>query len=139
LGLDLANLKSKTKTELKQRLSPIASVNNPVDIVANAGRNEYRISTQLLLKDSNIDALLVICAVPTFAGMTQTEHAAGTLEGVRNTDTGKPIVGVWLAGDIGQPGKDLLEMNQIPCYDDPALAALCMRRTVDYSEWLQSN
>ena len=31
--------------------------------------------TELMLKDPNIDILLVICAVPTFAGMTQTEHA----------------------------------------------------------------
>jgi acyl-CoA synthetase (NDP forming) len=139
LGLDIANLESETKTELKRRLSPMASVNNPVDVVASAGRNEYRITTQLLLKDSNVDTLLVICAVPTFAGMTLTEHAAGTLEGIRNADTGKPIVGVWLAGDVGQPGKSLLEMNQIPCYDDPALAALCIRRTTDYSNWLQNN
>jgi acyl-CoA synthetase (NDP forming) len=87
-----------------------------------------------MLKDPNIDMLLVICGVPTFAGMTQTEHAAGTLEGIRTVDVKKPVVGVWLAGDVGKPGKDLLEMNRIPCYDDPALAALCMTRVTEYSE-----
>ena len=87
-----------------------------------------------MLKDSNIDTLLVICAVPTFAGMTQTEHAAGTLEGVRSVSADKPVVGVWLAGDVGKPGKDLLEMNKIPCYDDPALATLCISRMVEYAE-----
>jgi acetyl-CoA synthetase (ADP-forming) len=77
--------------------------------------------------------LLVICGVPTFAGMTQTEHAAGTLEAVRMTATEKPVVGVWLAGDVGKPGKDLLEMNRIPCFDDPYLAALCMVRVAEYA------
>ncbi len=135
-GLEIPELDPSTKKELKQILSPIASIENPVDVVASGGRREYRITTELLLKDPNIDALLVICAVPTFAGMTQTEHAAGTLEGVRISAIGKPVVGVWLAGDVGKPGKDLLEMNKIPCYDEPYLAMLCISRAVEYSEWL---
>ncbi|MHA2142755.1 MAG: acetate--CoA ligase family protein [Candidatus Thorarchaeota archaeon] len=133
-GLITPNLVQDTCQELRQVLSPMASVNNPVDVVASGGRREYRFATELMLRDPNLDMLLVICGVPTFAGMTQTEHAAGTLEGIRAADVKKPVVGVWLAGDVGKPGKDLLEMNRIPCYDDPALAALCMARVVEYSE-----
>ena len=134
LGLNISKMEKKTRQELCQVLPPIASVYNPIDVVASGGRREYRIATELMLKDNNVDMLLVICAVPTFAGMTQTEHAAGTLEGVRMAETKKPVVGVWLAGDVGKPGKDLLEMNQIPCYDDPALAALCMSCIAEYAE-----
>jgi acetyl-CoA synthetase (ADP-forming) len=133
IGLQIAILEEGTRHELRQVLPPMASINNPVDVVASGGRREYRIATELLLKDSNVDMLLVICGVPTFAGMTQTEHAAGTLEAVRMTATEKPIVGVWLAGDVGKPGKDLLEMNRIPCFDDPYLAALCMVRVAEYA------
>jgi acyl-CoA synthetase (NDP forming) len=134
LGLEIAQISDETKKELRQVLPPMASTSNPIDVVASGGRREYRIATELLLKDSNIDVLLVICAVPTFAGMTQTEHAAGTLEGVRSVSIGKPVVGVWLAGDVGKPGKDLLEMNRIPCYDDPAQATLCIARVAEYAE-----
>jgi acetyl-CoA synthetase (ADP-forming) len=134
LHLNIAKLEKETRQELRQVLPPIASVNNPIDVVASGGRREYRITTELMLKDPHIDMLLVICAVPTFAGMTQTEHAAGTLEGVRLAETKKPVVGVWLAGDVGKPGKDLLEMNRIPCYDDSALATLCMARVAEYAE-----
>lgn len=134
LNLSIPLLSSETRHELRQALSPMASIENPVDVVASGGRREYRLTTEHILKDSNIDMLLVICGVPTFAGMTQTEHAAGTLEGIRIADTGKPVVGVWLAGDVGKPGKDLLEMNRIPCYDDPAMATLCMARVSEYSE-----
>lgn len=139
LELEIPVLENQTRKELEKILPPIASLNNPVDIVANAGKREYKITTELLLNDPNIDALLVICAVPTFAGMTRTEHATGLLEGALSADTGKPIAGVWLAGDIGQPGKELLEMNRIPCYDDPTLAAFCLSRAVGYSEWLRNN
>jgi acetate---CoA ligase (ADP-forming) subunit alpha len=134
LGLKISTFEKETTNELSQVLPPMASVRNPIDVVASGGRREYRIATELLLKDPNVDMLLVICAVPTFAGMTQTEHAAGTLEGVRITAIEKPVVGVWLAGDVGKPGKDLLEMNRIPCFDDPSLAALCMMRVAEYAE-----
>jgi acetyl-CoA synthetase (ADP-forming) len=134
LNLQIAQLEEGTKDELRQVLPPMASTNNPIDVVASGGRREYRLATELLLKDSNVDILLVICAVPTFAGMTQTEHATGTLEGVHSTSIDKPVVGVWLAGDVGKPGKDLLEMNKIPCYDDPAQASLCIARVTEYAE-----
>lgn len=133
LGLEIAVLSDQTKNELRQVLPPMASVENPVDVVASGGRREYRIATELLLLDASVDTLLVVCGVPTFAGMTQTEHAAGTLEGLRQAAFQKPVVGVWLAGDVGKPGKDLLEMNRIPCYDDPSMAALCISRVVEYS------
>ena len=133
-NLEIAQLEERTKNELRQVLPSMASTSNPIDVVASGGRREYKISTELLLKDSNVDMLLVVCAVPTFAGMTQTEHAAGTLEGVHSVSIDKPVVGVWLAGDVGKPGKDLLEMNRIPCYDDPAQAILCMTRVAEYAE-----
>lgn len=133
-SLEIAQLTEGSKEELRQVLPPMASTSNPIDVVASGGRREYRIATELLLKDNNVDILLIICAVPTFAGMTQTEHAAGTLEGVRSASIDKPVVGVWLAGDVGKPGKDLLEMNRIPCYDDPAQAALCIARVAEYAE-----
>ncbi len=133
LGLEIPTLEESTTKEMKQAMSPMASVENPVDVVASGGRREYKVATKLMLEDNNVDMLLVICGVPTFAGMTQTEHAAGTLEGIRTANNNKPVVGVWLSGDVGKPGKDLLEMNRIPCYDDPSLAALCMERVTSYS------
>ena len=133
LGLNIPPLSTSTRKELSKLLPPMASVDNPVDVVASGGRREYKLATRLLLEDSAIDILLVICGVPTFAGMTQTEHAAGTLEGIRIANTDKPVVGVWLAGEIGKPGKDLLEMNRIPCYDDPNMAALCCAKMSEYT------
>ncbi|MHA1654143.1 MAG: acetate--CoA ligase family protein [Candidatus Thorarchaeota archaeon] len=133
-GLNVPRIDENTRKALRQILSPLASVDNPVDVVASGGRREYRVTVELMLADPNVDMLMVICAVPTFAGMTQTEHAAGTLEAIRAAETDKPVVGVWLAGDVGKPGKDLLEMNRIPCYDDPYVAALCMSRVAEYAE-----
>jgi acetyl-CoA synthetase (ADP-forming) len=134
-NIEIPQLSEETIHELSQLLPPMAATENPVDVVASGGRREYKVATELLLKEDNIDMLLVICGVPTFAGMTQTEHAAGTLEGIRTAGVKKPVVGVWLAGEVGKPGKDLLEMNRVPCYDDPYTATLCMSKTIEYSEF----
>jgi len=133
-NLTLSSLDSNTRRELREVLSPLASVENPIDVVATGGRREYQIATEFALRDRSVDVLLVICAVPTFAGMTETEHAEGTLQGIRGSGTKKPVVGVWLAGDVGRPGKELLEAHNIPCYDDPALAIMCISRAVEYAQ-----
>ena len=134
LGLRVPRIEEKTRQELRRILSPLACPDNPVDVVASAGRQEYRVATECLMGDQNVDTLLVLCAVPTFAGMTATEHAEGMIEGIHTSDFRKPIVGVWMAGDVGKPGKDLLETNRVPCYDDPSMAALCIARTTEYTE-----
>lgn len=133
-NLTLSLLNSSTRRELHEVLSPLASVENPIDVVATGGRREYQIAAESALRDRSVDVLLVICAVPTFAGMTEIEHAEGTLEGVRTSRTKKPVVGVWLAGDVARPGKELLEAHHIPCYDDPALAIMCISRAVEYAQ-----
>jgi acyl-CoA synthetase (NDP forming) len=135
LNLRLSVLRDNTRDEMRQVLSPLASVDNPIDLVATGGKREYRIATEQALRDPDVDMLLVICIVPTFANMTQTEHAEGMIDGMRNSGVQKPVVGVWLAGNVGQPGKDLLESGRVPCYDDPALAALCLARAAEYADY----
>jgi acetate---CoA ligase (ADP-forming) subunit alpha len=134
-SLATSALSDETQHELRNLLSPLASVGNPIDLVASGGKREYRAATERTLRDPGVDMLLEICVVPTFGSMTQIEHAEGLLEGVRAAAVRKPVVGVWLAGDIGKPGKELLESNHIPCYDDPALAALSLARAAEYSEF----
>jgi acyl-CoA synthetase (NDP forming) len=138
-GLKASTLSQQTRQEMSRVFSPLASLDNPIDVVATGGRREYRIATEQALGDPGVDMLLEICAVPTFASMTQIEHAEGVLEGVRTAGVEKPVVGVWLAGNVGKPGKDLLESSRIPCYDDPALAVLCLARAVEYAEFLGRN
>ncbi len=134
MGLSVPSLEAHTEHELRQRLSPLASVKNPVDVVATGGQKEYRFATEMLLKDTNIDILLVICVVPTFAGMSQTEHAIGTIEGVDAAHVNKPIAAIWLADEVGRPGIEILESRRIPCYDDPMRAAICLSKITEYAE-----
>ncbi|MBP1911137.1 acetyl coenzyme A synthetase (ADP forming)-like protein [Thermococcus stetteri] len=118
-GLKLANLEEKTIEELRSFLPPMAAVKNPVDMIASARGEDYYRTAKLLLEDPNVDMLIAICVVPTFAGMTPTEHAEGVIKAVKEVNNGKPVLGLFMAGYVSEKAKELLEANGIPSYERP--------------------
>lgn len=118
-GLKLANLEEKTIEELRSFLPPMAAVKNPVDMIASARGEDYYKTAKLLLQDPNVDMLIAICVVPTFAGMTPTEHAEGVIKAVKEVNNGKPVLGLFMAGYVSEKAKELLEANGIPSYERP--------------------
>lgn len=118
-GLKLANLEEKTIEELRSFLPPMAAVKNPVDMIASARGEDYYRTAKALLEDPNVDMLIAICVVPTFAGMTPTEHAEGIIRGVKEVNNGKPVLGLFMAGYVSEKAKELLEANGIPSYERP--------------------
>ncbi|AAL80656.1 acetyl-CoA synthetase [Pyrococcus furiosus DSM 3638] len=118
-GLKLANLEEKTIEELRSFLPPMAAVKNPVDMIASARGEDYYRTAKLLLQDPNVDILIAICVVPTFAGMTPTEHAEGIIRAVKEVNNGKPVLALFMAGYVSEKAKELLEKNGIPTYERP--------------------
>lgn len=118
-GLKLANLEEKTIEKLRSFLPPMAAVKNPVDMIASARGEDYYRTAKALLEDPNVDMLIAICVVPTFAGMTPTEHAEGIIRAVKEVNNGKPVLGLFMAGYVSEKAKELLEANGIPSYERP--------------------
>ncbi|AEH24394.1 acetate--CoA ligase family protein [Pyrococcus yayanosii] len=118
-GLKLANLEEKTIEELRSFLPPMAAVKNPVDMIASARGEDYYRTAKLLLSDANVDMLIAICVVPTFAGMSPTEHAEGVIRAVEEVNNGKPVLALFMAGRVSEPAKELLERYGIPTYERP--------------------
>ncbi len=118
-GLKLADLEEETIEELRSFLPPMAAVKNPVDMIASARGEDYYRTAKLLLKDENVDMLIAICVVPTFAGMTPTEHAEGVIKAVKEVNNGKPVLALFMAGYVSEKAKELLESNGIPSYERP--------------------
>lgn len=122
-GLELAKLQSQTLRRLKEILPPIAVVGNPVDMLASGRGEHYEKVARTLLDDENVDILITVCVVPTFAGMSPTEHAEGLIQAVKSQKETKPVLALFMAGDVSSKAKDLLEENGIPTYEDPREAA----------------
>lgn len=133
-GLKLANLEEETIEGLRSFLPPMAAVKNPVDMIASARGEDYYKTAKLLLEDPNVDMLISICVVPTFAGMTPTEHAEGVVRAVKEVNNGKPVLGLFMAGYVSEPAKEVLEKAGIPSYERPEDAAAAAYALVEFAK-----
>ncbi len=134
LGLNLADLEQGTIEGLRSFLPPMAAVKNPVDMIASARGEDYYKTAKLLLEDPNVDMLISICVVPTFAGMTPTEHAEGVIRAMNEVNNGKPVLGLFMAGYVSEKAKEVLEANGIPSYERPEDAAAGAYALVEFAK-----
>ncbi len=133
-GLTLANFTEKSRKKLDEVLIPIASKSNPIDVIASGNKKDYYNATKVALEDENVNAVIVCCVVPTFMGMTRTEHAEGVYEAIKDTKSEKPVIAVWMSGEIAKPGTEYLEAYNIPTYNDPQTAAKVLGLMYQYAK-----
>ena len=138
-GLVLPELTEETKNALRSFLPPIASVLNPVDIIASANIEVYKKTVEIVIKDPNVDCLLVACVVPTFLGMKPDEHARGVVEALKQVKERKTVVACWMAGEVAEPGKKILSENHIPVYSCPREAAHALASYIKYLEFIEKS
>jgi len=134
LGGELATLSPETAVALDQKLPPIWSKVNPVDIAGDADAARYGAAMEALLADRDNDAVLVM-NVPT-ALASATEAAASVVSTVRRhrdrVVPPKPVFGVWV-GDDGVVEAEL-EAAEIPHYRSEADAVRGFMHLVRYRE-----
>jgi acetyl coenzyme A synthetase (ADP forming)-like protein len=129
--LELARLDDKTKSILNTHLPSTVSLNNPIDLIGDAGESRYQLALQAVLADENVDGVIVIC-VPQM--MTNLEATSTVIaQQVRFSD--KPVFAVYMAtGDI-EDSLNILEDAQIPFYRFPEDAARALGAMARYVRW----
>jgi acetate---CoA ligase (ADP-forming) len=126
-GLELPTLSDATVKELRSFLAPTASVANPVDMIASATAEDYLRAMRALLKDENVDSLIVIFIPPLVTGP---EPVASAIVEAAAAAEGKPILANFLCAR-GAP--EILA--SIPTYIFPEAAATALSRVTTYGEW----
>lgn len=63
-GLQMATLKDETKKRMRALLPAEASVENPVDMIASAGPDQYEAILSLALADENVDMVIPVFVPP---------------------------------------------------------------------------
>jgi len=132
-GGQIANLTKTTITRLNKILPPIWSHGNPIDILGNAGPQEYKKALEITLKDENTDAVLVIL---TPQAMTNPTEAAKQLLEIKNKRK-KTILASWMGGYAVQAGREILEKGSIPIYRQPEDAIRSFMYIHNYSKNLE--
>jgi len=140
-GLTVASFSPETRARVAAALPSTASIGNPVDMVASAGRDEYRQTIASVLASSDVDALLIIHTPvdtrqsPEIVEGIRLGIAEGRVAGGANAnEPDKPIVacvmGHALAGAPLAAGRE-----SIPTYAFPENAIRALARIASYAEW----
>ena len=129
-GLAVPELSEATRALLAAHFPEEASLHNPVDMIASANPQSYRVAVEAVLADPNVDAVIATFVPP--LGVRQ-EDVAEAIVDVASNQKEKPVLAV-LMGREGLP-QGLAELNAagIPGYRFPesavrALAALHRQR-----------
>jgi len=117
-------------------LSAQASLNNPIDMTAESGADEYRQALKLLAQDEGIDIAIALLVSPV---ASRTDNVALAIREVAPEfyRRGKTLVASFM-GLRGAPielgfGED----HFVPSYAFPEAAATAIAKACEYRDWLQ--
>jgi acetyl coenzyme A synthetase (ADP forming)-like protein len=124
-GLSLAAIGEETAAALRAFLPAEASVANPIDMIASATPEQYQRSLQLLLEDSEIDAIVVI-----YIPVTPTS-ASLVASAIRKTVTRDKTVLATFMSSSGVP----VSLKPVPAFPFPERAVNALALATRYAEW----
>jgi acetyltransferase len=125
----LAQLTDDSLERLNASLPPFWSHGNPVDVLGDAPPERYRAATEIVLKDENVDGVLVIL---TPQAMTDATATAETLAPIVSAAS-CPVIACWMGGRTVQPGIGRFNQYGIPTYENPGQAVRAFMHLVSYS------
>ena len=133
-GLEVPELSAETQARLRDFASPDAGVRNPIDLVASATATTYERALRTVLRDDEVDAVIVIFVAPL---VTQPDDVARAIRTAAGDAGPKPIVACFL-GSHGIP--DALRSTQpdersIPSFAFPESAAAALGHAAGYGAW----
>lgn len=125
----LANFQTKTINKLNDLLPDSWSHNNPVDILGDADPTRFQNSINCCLEDENVDALMVVLT-PQY--MTDPDETAQLIV-QSNKSTEKPLITVFMGGNLVTKAIQILENNKIPNFSVPESAIQAFLNLVSFS------
>jgi len=117
---------------LKAKLSPLASVRNPIDVLGNASPETYVEAINAAQDDPTVDA--IICITAPQAMTAPLSLAEGIVSCARGE---KPVLTVFMGGFAMREAHKYLMTNGIPDYQTPNRAAAALKSMRDYDKWLK--
>jgi acetyl coenzyme A synthetase (ADP forming)-like protein len=132
-GLSLPSLTDATIAGLRGFLPPQAGLSNPIDMVASATPEQYERTIELVARDPNVDALVVIYIPPLVTNpeeiATAIARAAGTVPAE------KPIASVFLSSKGAPLVLSDGPRGKIPSYSFPENAAMALATSFRYGRF----
>ncbi len=130
LGGKLVKLSDETMQKLNDYLPPFWSHGNPIDVLGDATPERYAKTTEIVLEDPNVDAVLVLLTPQAMTAPTEIATAISEL----STKTTKSIMAAWLGGASMHEGIKVFNQAGISSYPTPEQAIKAFMTLSDYSQ-----
>lgn len=130
-NLEMSKLAESTLSELRGKLPSVAAFNNPIDVVGDAGADRYQVALEPVLRDPNVDSVIVVVSPQSMTEPMPTANAVA--EAVRKFGE-KPVLTCWMGGDIVKDAFEASREAGVPPYDAPERAALAVSGMARYAE-----
>lgn len=133
-GGELTDLSESTMAELDALLPAHWSHNNPVDILGDAGPDQYAKTLEIVGKDPHSDGVLVILTPQAMTDPTQTAERLRSFEAIED----KPILASWMGGPEVSAAEAILNHANIPTFQFPDTAVRMFNYMWRYQDNLRS-
>ena len=130
-GLKIPELSKKTQDILRKIAPPEGSVSNPVDLLPPATAEMYKEAVKVILKDENIDSLIVVFGPPLVPNTV--EIAKAICEGMKGSDKTNMLVLMSQDDVISQLAEAL--PDHPPVFRFPEAAARAIGEMYKYKKW----
>jgi acetyltransferase len=130
LGGELVTFTDETINKLNEFLPPFWSHGNPVDVLGDATPSRFAGATEIVLKDENVHAVLVILTPQAMTNPSETARAISKL----SEGSVKPIMAAWLGGTSMRDGLQIFNNAGIAAYETPEQAIRAFMTLSNYSK-----
>ncbi|MFA4935763.1 MAG: CoA-binding protein [Candidatus Methanoperedens sp.] len=132
-GINIVDLAEETKEKIKKVIPEFASASNPVDTAGTTSFTIYNEAIKALLRDKNVDALIVIYV------HTQMSNAMPPAEAVVEIKRKcpKPVIACWMGGAGTEEGVEILKSGCLPNYSVPERAVKALAALIRHREFLE--
>ncbi len=132
-GLNIAPFSPTTLKVLKKVLPPSLNINNPLDLIAEAQYEQYKLTLEAILKDQNVHSCIIIVTATAFTNVEKIAEAV-----VKTSKASRKPILCCLLGvyDISR-AEEILEENCIPHYRFPEAAAKALAEMTEFTSWLR--
>jgi acetyl coenzyme A synthetase (ADP forming)-like protein len=131
--IELATYTQESIEGLKNTLPRFCIVDNPLDLTGSATSNEYKVSMEILLKDPNIDLLMLFFV---FQDTPLDENIVSIVPEMQKY--GKPIICCASGGPYTRKQSKILEEKGVPVYPTPERAVAAAHALIIRGTYLSS-
>ncbi len=131
--LVMASPYESTIKNIKSKMPDYATISNPMDLIGDADSERYEIALENLMKDNNIDGIIVIILMQI---STLYPNIIDVLLDI-NKKFKKPLLVCMMGGKFTLRYTKILEKNGVPCYSSPEKAVSAFKIMVYYKNILE--